>query len=65
MGTLHEDQNVFLIKSRKLFLKWKKFQIGKGNQNKHFILNNFFSEIRAFYEIMWKNLVQPDRPQIT
>jgi len=22
----------------------------------------FFSEIRAVYEIMWKNMVQPDKP---
>jgi hypothetical protein len=25
----------------------------------------FFSENRAVYEIMWKNTVEPDRPQIT
>jgi hypothetical protein len=25
----------------------------------------FFPQIRAFYEIMWKNVLQPDRPQIT
>ena len=24
-----------------------------------------FSENRAIYKIMWKNIVQPDRPQIT
>jgi len=29
------------------------------------MFNNFFSENRAFYEIMWKNIVQPDRPQMT
>ena len=26
---------------------------------------NFFSENRAVYEIMWKNIVDPDRPQVT
>jgi len=25
----------------------------------------FFSENQAVYEIMWKNIVQPDRPQMT
>jgi len=25
----------------------------------------FFSENRAVYEIMWKNVAQQDRPQIT
>jgi hypothetical protein len=31
----------------------------------HFMFNNLFSESRAVYEIMWKNMVQPDRRQIT
>jgi len=31
------------------------------NQNIHFMINNFF-ENHAIYEIMWKNIVQPDRP---
>ena len=26
---------------------------------------NLFSEYRADYEIMWKNMVEPDRPQMT
>jgi hypothetical protein len=30
-----------------------------------FMLNIFFSENRAIYEIMWKNMVQPGRPQMT
>jgi len=25
----------------------------------------FFPENRAAYEIVWKNMVQPDRPQMT
>jgi hypothetical protein len=34
--------------------------------NTHFIFNKIFSpENRAVYEIMWKNMVQPDRPQMT
>ena len=28
------------------------------------MINNYFSENRAFYEIMRKNMVQPDRRQI-
>ena len=31
----------------------------------HFTSNNIFFENRAFYEIKWKNIVQPDRPQMT
>jgi len=26
----------------------------KGNQNTHFVFNNFFSESRTFYEIMYQ-----------
>ena len=34
----------------------------------HFVFSNFsfiFFESCAVYEIMWKNMVQPDRPQMT
>ena len=33
-------------------------------QNTHFILNNFFSESRAFHKIMWKNMEEEDRPKM-
>jgi hypothetical protein len=29
------------------------------------MFNNFFKENRTIYEIMWKNTVQPGRPQLT
>jgi hypothetical protein len=29
------------------------------------MLKNFPPEKRAFYEIMWKNVVEADRPQMT
>jgi len=29
------------------------------------MLNKFISENRAFYEIIWKNVAQPARPQLT
>ena len=28
----------------------------------HFMFNNIFPENRAVYEMVWKNMVQPDRP---
>jgi len=41
-------------------------KIYRETQNTHFILHNFFfAENRAVYEIMWKNTVEPDRPQMT
>jgi hypothetical protein len=36
----------------------------KENQNT-FLCPITFSENRAIYEIMWKNMVEPDRPQMT
>jgi hypothetical protein len=37
----------------------------RENQNTRFILSKFFPENRTVYEVMWKNVVQPDRPQMT
>jgi hypothetical protein len=31
----------------------------------HILWSKTFLENRGVYEIMWKNLVQPDRPQMT
>ena len=47
------------------FLEWEMFQTKVVEKIKtHFMLNKFFSENRAVYEIMWKNMVERDRPQI-
>jgi len=32
-----------------------------GNQNAHFVFNNFFPQNRAVYKITWKNTVQRGR----
>jgi hypothetical protein len=37
----------------------------RENQNTRFTFNNVFFENRAVYEIIWKNIVQPDRLQMT
>jgi len=34
----------------------------KEIQNTHYIFNIFFFENSAFYEMKWKNIVEPDRP---
>jgi hypothetical protein len=34
-------------------------------KTRFYMLNDFFSENRVVYEIMWKNMVEPDRPQMT
>jgi len=40
------------------------FQSLRQNQNEHSMFHNFFPENRAFSDIMCKNAVQPDRPQM-
>jgi len=37
----------------------------RANQNTYFIFNNVFSENCVVYEIMWQNMVEPDRSQMT
>ena len=38
----------------------------RENQNTNFVFSNFFfSENHTIYQIMWKNMVQSDRPQMT
>jgi hypothetical protein len=49
-----------------LIMRYVSDKICRENQNKVFVYNNsFFFENRAFYEIVWKNVVQPVRPQMT
>jgi hypothetical protein len=46
------------------FLEWEICQKNcRKYQNTQFMFENFFfSENRAYYAIIWKNIVQPDRP---
>ena len=37
----------------------------RDNQNTHFVFNNFFLENRTVFEIMSKNTVEPEEPQMT
>ena len=37
----------------------------RENQNTLFMFNNHFFENRAVYEIMWKTLGEPEKPQMT
>ena len=64
-GALHEDLCTFMTLSRPLLLRMRNVldKSCRENQNTHFVFNNFFPpENRAVYEIMWKNMVEPDRP---
>jgi hypothetical protein len=39
-------------------------KVVRENQNTFCVFNNILPENRAVYEIMWKNVVEPDRPQM-
>ena len=59
-GTLHEDLCTFVITSRSVLLRMRNIanKSRRENQNTNFRLNNFFSENRAVYEVMWYNRVE-------
>jgi len=57
---------IFLIISRWILLLLRNVS-GKscrGIKNTHFNFNNIFSEYPTVYEIMWKNIADPDRPPL-
>jgi len=67
MGTLCEYQCTFFITSHSFL-----FRMGtvsdtsyREYKNIHFTFNKFFFLNHAVYEIMWKNVVEPGRPQMT
>ena len=37
----------------------------REHKSTHFMFNNFFSEIYAIYEIVSKNVLEPERPQMS
>ena len=37
----------------------------RENQTTHSLFDNFFLRNRDVYEIMWKNTIEPDGPQMT
>jgi len=63
-GTLYEDRHTFIIISRSVLLRISNvsYKSCRENQNTCFILT--FPEKGANYDIMWKNVVEPDRPQM-
>jgi hypothetical protein len=67
-GALHEDRYTLLSFIAHFLLTWEMLQekIWRENQNTCFMSNTFFFfENRAIYEMMWKNIVQPDMPQMS
>jgi hypothetical protein len=64
MGTFHEVVSTFKTSVGVLRMKNFSGKICRENQNTHFMFSTFFPENRAVYEIMWKNVVHSDTPQM-
>ena len=64
---LHEDVFKFMTVSLRILLRMRNILNlnCRENQNTHFLFSIFFPESRAFYEIMWKNMIETDRLQMT
>ena len=69
MDTLYEDTYTFVVVSHRILIRMRNVSeklVEKMKKKTHFFMfNNFFSENRAVFEIVWKNMIQPDRPQMT
>jgi hypothetical protein len=63
-GTLYVDQYTFLIISRWVLLRMKTISNKCLRENQSTYFRFFFFENRAVYKIMWKNIVEPGRPQM-
>jgi len=66
MSTLqHEDQYTFLIISCSVLLRKEMFQteVVEKIETNFFLINLLLFFI--FYEIMWKSIIEPCRPQMT
>ena len=66
-GTLQEDLRTVMTASRLILIRIRSVwdEGCTENQNTFYVQWLFFFENRAVYEIMWKSIVDPDRPQIT
>jgi hypothetical protein len=65
-GTLHEDQYTYLIVSLSVLGVRNIKKNCREYQNTHLISSNFwFFESLIVYDIMWKNIVERGRPQMT
>ena len=64
-NTLQADQYTFLIISRSFLLRIRSISDRRWRDNQNtFCFRYFYFENRTVYEIMWKNIVEPSRPQM-
>ena len=60
-GTLHEEQCTVMAVHRRFFFRMRIVSDMLWRKS----IQNFISENCAVYGMMWKNVVEPDMPQIT
>jgi hypothetical protein len=66
MSTLHEDLCTLTITSLLIVLRMRNTSEKCVQKIRtHFVFSDFLSENRAVYEIMWKNMVDPDMSKMT
>ena len=67
MGTLHENVCTFKILSRCIIFRVRNISEKViENRNTHFTFNNlFFSEILTDYQLMLRNVLESETPQLT
>jgi len=65
--TSHEDLCTFMIMSCRILLRMRNVSDKFVEKIKIHILGSirFFPKILPFFEIMWKNMVDPERPDMT
>jgi hypothetical protein len=59
---MHIYDNIALNSSSKRNIS---YEACRENQNTHFMFNKFFYENSVVYDMMWKNMADPDRQQTT
>ena len=65
MGTLHEDQYMCMVISHSLLrMRNVSDKSCRENQNTCFMFNTFFPKNCAICEVMWENVVEPDKPEM-
>ena len=66
-GTLCENLCTFMMISRRILLRMKTVSDKVVEKFETHTLSSiiFFTENRSIYEKMWKNMVEPDIPQMT
>jgi hypothetical protein len=66
MDTFHEDLHIFMILYHQILLRMRTVQTKFVDKMKtHILCSITFYENCAMCEVIWKNMVEPDKPLMT